>query len=135
MRFMVIVKCGHTSEAGTVPSEEVRTAMKKFNDELIRAGVLVALEGLYPSSRGARVKFNGKERLVTDGPFTESKELVGGFWLWQCPSKESALEWLKKAPFDGGMEVELRQVFEPDDFAARFSPEVQKREERLWGGI
>ena len=128
MRFMVIVK---GCEGEKAPSEELRAAMKNFNDELTNAGVLVALEGLYPSARGARVKFSGKERIVTDGPFAETKEAIGGFWLWKCPSKEAAIAWLKKAPFDG-MEVELRQVFEPDDYAARFTPELQQKEERLW---
>src|SRR5262245_9123593 len=129
MRFMVIVK---GCEGGKEPSEEMRVAMKNFNDELVKAGVFVAIEGLYSAEQGARVKFNGKERIITDGPFPETKELVGGFWLWKCPSKEAAIQWLKKAPFDGGMEVELRQVFEPDDFAARFAEELQQREERLW---
>jgi hypothetical protein len=131
MRFMVIVK---GCEGNTVPSEELRTAMKSFNDELTKAGVLVALEGLYSIAQGARVKFHGKDRLVTDGPFAETKEAIGGFWLWQCPSKEAAIAWLKKAPFDG-TEVELRQVFDPDDYAARFTAELQQKEERLWGGI
>ena len=131
MRFMVIVK---GCEGKSVPSDELRTAMKHFNDELTKAGVLVALEGLYSSEQGARVKFNGKDRIVTDGPFTETKEAVGGFWLWKCPSKEAAIAWLKKAPFDG-VEVELRQVFDPDDYAARFTPELQQNEERLWRGI
>jgi hypothetical protein len=130
MRFMVIVK---GCEGGAQPSEELRAAMKNFNDELIKAGVFVALEGLYSAAQGARVKFSGKERIVTDGPFTETKELVGGFWLWKCPSKEAAIAWLKKAPFDA-MEVELRQVFEPADFAAMFTPEVQQKEEQLWRG-
>jgi hypothetical protein len=132
MRFMVIVK-GCKGEAA--PSQEMRIAMQQFNEELEKAGVLVAIEGLYSDARGTRVKFNENDRIVTDGPFTESKELIGGFWLWKCPSKEAALEWIKKIPFGGGMEVELRQVFEPDDFAARFSPELQRKEERLWRGI
>ena len=132
MRFMVIVK-GCEGEA--VPSQEMRVAMQQFNAELEKAGVLVAIEGLYSSARGARVKFSEKDRVVTDGPFLESKELIGGFWLWKCPSKEAAIEWIKKIPFGGGMEVELRQVFEPDDFAARFSPELQRKEERLWRGM
>jgi len=132
MRFMVIVK-GCEGEAA--PNQETRTAMQKFNEELQRAGVLVAIEGLYSGARGARVKFNGKDRVVTDGPFTESKEVIGGFWLWKCPSKDAAVEWVKKIPFGAGMEVELRQVFEPDDFAARFSPELQQKEERLWRSV
>src|SRR5262245_9887083 len=132
MRFMVNVK---GCEGGKEPSEEMRVAMKNVNDELAKAGVLVAIEGLYSIEQGARVKFNGKERIVTDGPFTEAKELVGGFWLWKCPSKEAAIGWLKNAPFDGGMEVEIRQVFEPEDFAARFTQELQQKEERLWRGL
>jgi hypothetical protein len=130
MRFMVIVK-GCKGEAK--PSEELRAAMQEFNGELEKAGVLVAIEGLYSDARGARVKFNGKDRVVvTDGPFAETKELIGGFWLWKCPSKETAIEWIKRIPFGEGMEVELRQVFETDDFAARFSPQLQQKEERLW---
>jgi hypothetical protein len=132
MRFMVIVK---GCQGKTVPSEELRTAMKHFNDELTKAGVLVALEGLYPTEQGARVKFSGKERIVTDGPFAETKEAIGGFWLWKCPSKDAAIAWLKKAPFDGGVEVELRQVFDPDDYSAMFTQELQQKEERLWRGI
>ena len=132
MRFMVIVK---RCEGGKAPSEELRAAMRNFNDELTKAGVLVALEGLYPATQGALVKYNGKQRVVTDGPFAETKEAVGGFWLWKCPSKEAAIQWLKKAPFDGGMEVELRQVFDPDDYAAMFTQELQQKEERLWRGI
>jgi len=128
MRFMVIVK---GCEGSAVPNEELRAAMKSFNDELTKAGVLVALEGLYPSEQGARVKFSGKDRLVTDGPFAETKEAIGGFWLWKCPSKEAAIGWLKKAPFDG-TEVELRQVFDPEDYAAHFTTEIQQKEERLW---
>jgi hypothetical protein len=105
--------------------------MLKFNDELVKAGVLLAGEGLHPSSKGARVRFSGKQRTVIDGPFAETKELIAGFWLWQVRSQEEALEWLKRAPFDGGTEVELRQVFEPDDFGATLTPELREQDERL----
>src|SRR5438552_11933075 len=113
---MVIVKASKESEAGVLPSRELLTEMGKFNEELTKAGVMLAGEGLQPSSKGARVRFSGKQRTVIDGPFAETKELVAGFWLWQCKSKEEAIEWLKRAPFDGGTEVEIRQVFEAEDF-------------------
>jgi hypothetical protein len=116
MRFMVIVKASKESEAGILPDEKILIAMGKYNEELMKAGVLLAGEGLHASSRGARVKFSGKDRMVTDGPFPETKELIAGFWLWKVNSKEEAIEWLKRAPFDGGTEVEIRQVFEPEDF-------------------
>jgi len=125
---MVIVK---GCEGGAKPSDELKAAMKNYNDELTKAGVFVAIEGLYSAAQGARVKFNGKDRIVTDGPFTEAKELIGGFWLWKCASKEAALAWLKKAPFDGGMEVELRQVFEPEDLGVALMPELRTQDERL----
>src|SRR5207249_7450961 len=112
MRFMILVKATKNSEAGVLPSQELLTAMMKFNEELVKAGVMLAGEGLQPSSKGARVRFDGAKRTVIDGPFAESKELVAGFWLWQVKSKEEAIEWLKRAPFGGGTEVELRQVFE-----------------------
>ena len=131
MRFMVIVKASKESEAGVMPSKEILTAMGKFNEELVKAGVMLAGEGLHPTSKGARVKFNGKERIVTDGPFAETKELVAGFWIWQCKSKQDAIEWLKKAPFDGGTEIEIRQIFSPEDFGAEFTPELREQEERL----
>ena len=132
MRFMVIVKANKESEAGILPSQEILEKMGKFNDELVKAGVMLAGEGLQPSSKGARVKFNGNRRTVTDGPFTETKELIAGFWLWQVRSKEEAIEWLKRAPFDGGTEVELRQVFEPQDFApCDPTGELRAAEERL----
>jgi hypothetical protein len=115
MRFMVIVKASKESEAGVLPSQEILAEMGKFNDQLMKAGVMLAAEGLHASSKGARVKFSGNQRTVTDGPFTETKELIAGFWLWQVKSKEEAIEWLKRAPFDGGTEVEIRQVFEPQD--------------------
>src|SRR5215472_1866710 len=108
MRFMVIVKANKESEAGVLPSQEILEKMGKYNEQLVKAGVMLAGEGLRPSSKGARVKFSGDQRLVTDGPFTETKELIAGFWLWQCKSKEEAMEWLKRAPFDGGTEVEIR---------------------------
>jgi hypothetical protein len=132
MRFMVIVKANKESEAGILPSQEILEKMGKFNEELVKAGVMLAGEGLQPSSKGARVKFNGNRRTVTDGPFTETKELIAGFWLWQVRSKEEAIEWLKRAPFDGGTEVELRQVFEPQDFApCDPTGELRAAEERL----
>src|SRR2546422_9213990 len=117
MRFMILVKATKNSEAGVLPSQELLTAMMKYNEELTNAGIMLAGEGLQPSSKGARVKFDGAKRTVIDGPFTEAKELVAGFWLWQVKSKEEAIEWLKRAPFGGGTEVEIRQVFEAADFA------------------
>ncbi len=131
MRFMILVKASEESEAGVLPDEKILTEMGKFNEELVKAGVMLAAEGLHPSSRGARVKFEGAKRTVTDGPFSETKELVAGFWLWQVKSKEEAIEWLKRAPFDGGTEVEIRQVFEAEDFGANLTPELREQEERL----
>ncbi|MFC5437899.1 YciI family protein [Rhodanobacter umsongensis] len=131
MRFMVIVKADQDSEAGVMPSEQLLTEMGRYNEELVKAGIMLAGEGLQPSSKGVRVKFSGHQRTVTDGPFAESKELVAGFWLWQVKSKDEAIEWLKRAPFDGGTEVELRQVFEAEDFGAEFTPELREQEERL----
>jgi hypothetical protein len=131
MRFMILVKASEGSEAGVLPDEKILTEMGKFNEELVKAGVMLAAEGLHPSSRGARVKFEGAKRTVTDGPFSETKELVAGFWLWQVKSKEEAVEWLKRAPFGGGTEVEIRQVFEPEDFGANLTPELREQEERL----
>src|SRR3954466_13898647 len=130
MRFMVIVKASKESEAGRLPTEKELTEMGNFNDELIKAGVMLAGEGLQASSKGARVRFdkNGKKTVI-DGPFAETKELVAGFWLWQLKSKEEAIEWLKRAPFGGGTEVEIRQVFEAADFAANFSPDLIAKEE------
>ena len=130
MRFMVIVKADKNSEAGVLPSHELLAEMGKFNVELVKAGVMLAGEGLKASSKGARVKFSGNKRTVTDGPFTETKELVAGFWLWQVRSKEEAIEWLKRAPFREG-EVEIRQVFEAEDFGPEFTPELREQEERL----
>src|SRR3954467_15152924 len=131
MRFMVLVKANKDSEAGVMPSREILAAMGKFNEELVKAGVMLAGEGLHPSSKGARVKFSGGKRTVTDGPFAETKELIAGFWLWQVKSKEEAVEWLKRAPFDGGTEIELRQIFEAEDFGANLTPELREQEERL----
>jgi hypothetical protein len=131
MRFLVLVKASPESEAGVMPKKSELAEMGKFNEELVKAGVMLAGEGLHPSSKGVRVKFDGKKRTVTDGPFAETKELVAGFWMWQVKSKEEAIEWLKRAPFDGGTEVELRQVFEAEDFGEEFTPELREQEERL----
>jgi hypothetical protein len=131
MRFMVIVKADKNSEAGVLPDKKILGDMGKFNEELTKAGVMLAGEGLQPSSKGARVRFDGAKRTVIDGPFAESKELVAGFWLWQVKSKEEAIEWLKRAPFGGGIEVEIRQVFEAEDFGAEFTPELREQEERI----
>ncbi len=130
MRFMVLVKANKDSEAGVLPDEKILTEMGKFNEELVKAGVMLAGEGLQPSSKGVRVRFSGGKRTVIDGPFTETKELIAGFWLWQVKSKEEAIEWLKRAPFDQ-TEVEIRQVFEAEDFGAEFTPELREQEERL----
>jgi hypothetical protein len=130
MRFMVIVKADKDSEAGVLPSRELLAEMGKYNEELAKAGVMLAGEGLQASSKGARVKFSGNKRTVTDGPFSETKELIAGFWLWQVRSKEEAIEWLKRAPFKEG-EVEIRQVFEADDFGPEFTPELREQEERV----
>jgi len=131
MRFMVIVKASTESEAGILPGEKILTAMGKYNEELFKASVLLAGEGLHASSKGARIKFSGKDRIVTDGPFLETKELIAGFWLWKVNSKEEAIEWLKRAPFDGGTEIEIRQVFEAEDFGPALTPEVRAQEERM----
>jgi hypothetical protein len=131
MRFMVLVKADKNTEAGAMPTEKDLTEMGKFNEELVKAGVMLAGEGLHPSSKGVRVRFSGKNRTVIDGPFSETKELVAGFWIWQVKSREEAIEWLKRAPFDGGTEVELRQVFEADDFGAEYTPELRQQEDRI----
>ena len=134
MRFMVIVKADKNSEAGIMPSEQLLAEMGKFNEELAEAGVLLAAEGLHPSSKGARVKFSGGRRIVTDGPFAEAKELIAGFWLWEVKSKEEAIEWVKRCPNpmpDTEAEIEIRQVFEAEDFGAEFTPELREQEERL----
>jgi hypothetical protein len=128
---MILVKANKDSEAGVLPSREILTEMGKFNEELVKAGVMLAGEGLHPSSKGKRVRFSGGKRTVIDGPFTETKELIAGFWLWQVKSLDEAVEWLKRAPFDGGTEVEIRPVFEPDDFGPALTPELREQEERL----
>ena len=130
MRFMILVKASKESEAGTMPNEQLLTDMGKFNEELAKAGVMLAGEGLHPSSKGARMRFSGDKRVVTDGPFAETKELIAGFWIWQVNSKDEAIEWLKRAPFDN-TEVEIRQVFEAEDFGAALTPELREQEERL----
>ena len=130
MRFMVLVKANKDSEAGVLPDQKMLTEMGNFNEELVKAGVMLAGEGLHPTSKGARVKFSGRKRTVIDGPFAETKELIAGFWLWQVKSKEEAIEWLKRAPFDE-TEVEIRQLFEAEDFGAEFTPELREQEERL----
>ena len=133
MRFMIIVKATKESEAGIMPTEELFTAMGKYNEELAKAGIMLAGEGLQPSSKGARVRFNGKNRTVIDGPFAETKELVAGFWLWQCKSMDEAIEWVKRCPnpMPGESEIEIRQVFENEDFGAEFTPELQAQEDRI----
>ena len=134
MRFMIVVKASKDSEAGVMPSEQLLAEMGKYNEELVKAGVMLAGEGLHPSSKGARVKFSGAKRTVIDGPFTETKELIAGFWLWQVKSKEDAIEWVKHCPnpMPGTeAEIEIRQVFEADDFGAEFTPELREQEERL----
>src|SRR3954467_8533173 len=133
MKFMVIVKASKESEAGVMPSEKLLAEMGKFNEELVKAGIMQAGEGLHPSSKGARVKFSGDKRIVTDGPFAEAKELIAGFWLWQVKSKEEAIEWVKRCPNpmpDTEAEIEIRQVFEAEDFGAEFTPELREQEER-----
>jgi hypothetical protein len=131
MRVIVLVKASKESEAGILPTKELFAEMGKFNEELVKAGVMLAAEGLRPSSKGARVKFSGEKRTVIDGPFAETKELVAGFWLWQVRSMEEAIEWLKRAPFDGGTEVEIRQVSEAEDFGAEVTPQVKEQERRI----
>jgi hypothetical protein len=128
---MILVKANKDSEAGVLPDEQALTAMGKFNEELAKAGVMLAGEGLQASSKGARVKFSGSKRTVIDGPFTETKELIAGFWLWQVKSKKEAIEWLKRAPFEDGFEVEIRQVFEADDFGPALKSKFKEQEERL----
>jgi hypothetical protein len=131
MRVMVIVKASKDSEAGVLPSTEMLADMGKYNEELVKAGIMLAGEGLQASSNGVRVRFEGKKRTVIDGPFSETKELIAGFWLWQVRSMQEAIEWLKRAPFEEGDEVEIRQVFEAEDFGAEFTPELREQEERL----
>ena len=134
MRFMVLVRATRDSEAGMLPDEKLLADMGKFNEELVKAGVMLAGEGLHPSSKGARVKFSGTKRTVIDGPFAETKELIAGYWLWQVKSKEEAIEWVKRSPnpFPGqDSEIEIRQLYEAEDFGAEFTPELRKQEERL----
>jgi hypothetical protein len=133
MRFMVMVKATKDSEAGLMPQEKLLAEMGKFNEELVKAGVMLSGEGLQPSAKGARVRFSGTKRTVIDGPFAETKELVAGFWMWQVKSKEEAIEWVKRCPnpMPGDSEIEIRQVFEAEDFGAEFTPELREQEERL----
>ena len=133
MRFIILVKASQEYEAGALPTEEQLTEMGKFNEELVKAGVLLAAEGLQASSKGARVRFSGASRTVVDGPFTETKELIAGFWLWQVKSKEEAIEWVKRCPnpMPGDSEIEIRQVFEAEDFGTEYTPELREQEERL----
>jgi hypothetical protein len=131
MKVMVFVKANAEYEAGQMPSTELLTQMGKYNEELVKAGIMLAGDGLKPSSKGKRVRFDGKKRTVVDGPFAESKELVAGYWIWQVRSIEEAVEWLKRAPLDGGEEVEIRPVFEPEDFGAEFTLELREQEKRL----
>ena len=133
MRFMIIVKATKDSEAGVMPSEQLLTEMGKFNEELVKAGIMLAGDGLHPTSQGARVIFSGNKRTVIDGPFAETKELIAGYWLWQVRSKDEAIEWVKRCPnpHQGGGEIEIRQVFEAEDFGAEFTPELREQEARL----
>jgi hypothetical protein len=131
MRFMVLVPGSPESEAGEKPSTELLEAMTRYNEELVKAGVMVGGDGLLPTSEGARIRFDGADRTVTDGPFAESKELVAGYWLWECDSRQDAIAWLEKAPFDGGTEIELRQIAELEDFDEQMTPELREANERL----
>ena len=131
MRFMVIVKADKNSEAGVMPSTELLTAMGKFNEEMVKAGVMLAGEGLHPSSKGTRIKYSGKERKVSNGPFAVTNDLIAGFWLIQVKSRDEAIEWMKRAPFDGGAEIEIRQVFDAEDFGEALTPELREQEQRL----
>ena len=135
MRFMIIIKASQESEAGVMPSQELLTAMGNYNEELVKAGIMLAGEGLHPSSKGARVKFSEDKRSVIDGPFIETKELIAGFWLWKVKSREEAIEWVKRCPnpMPGTeAEIEIRQVFEAEDFGAEFTPELREQEQRVW---
>jgi hypothetical protein len=131
MRFMVLVPGSPETEAGAMPTTEMLEAMTRYNEELVTAGVMLAGEGLHPTSKGARVRFDGAERTVVDGPFTEAREIVAGFWVWECASREEAIEWLKRAPFDEGTEIELRQIFEAEDFGEELTPELREAEARM----
>ena len=133
MRFMILVKADQNSEAGVMPSEQLLTEMARFNEELVNAGVMLAGEGLHPSAKGARVRFSGKDRKVIDGPFAETKELIAGFWIWKCASLQEAIDWVKRCPNPmlGESEIEIRQIFEAEDFGEAFTPELREQEERL----
>ena len=131
MRVMVVVKASRESEAGQMPSEQLLTDMGKYNEQLVNAGIMLAGEGLHPSSKGKRVKFSGDQKTVIDGPFAETKELIAGYWLWKVKSMDEAVDWLKRAPFDGGTEIEIRPLFEADDFGKELTPELRAQEERL----
>ena len=131
MRVIVLVKANRESEAGVMPKQEELAAMGRFNEELVKAGIMLAGEGLHPSSKGVRVRFSGSQRTVIDGPFAETKELVAGFWIWQVKSMDEAIEWLKRAPFDDDAEIEIRPVFEAEDFGDALTPELREQEERL----
>ena len=131
MRVMVLVPADETSEQGVMPDENLLTEMGNFNEELVKAGVMLAGEGLHPTSKAARVRFDGDKRTVIEGPFTESKELIAGYWLWQVRDMDEAIEWIKRAPFGGGTEIEIRPVFEAEDFGDEFTPELREQEERL----
>ena len=133
MRFMILIKADHNSEAGVMPSEQLLADMGRFNEELVKAGVMLAGEGLHPSAKGARVRFSGQDRKVIDGPFAETKELIAGFWIWKCASLQEAIAWVKRCPnpMPGEAEVEIRQIFEAEDFGEAFTPELREQEERL----
>jgi hypothetical protein len=131
MRFMVLVPGDSASEAGEMPSTELLEEMTKYNEELVKAGVMLAGDGLHPTSKGARIRFEDGESTVIDGPFTEAKEIVAGYWIWECASRDEAIEWLRRAPFGGGTEIELRQIFELDDFSEQLTPELREANERL----
>ena len=130
MRFMILVPGDKNSEAGVMPDEQLLAAMGKYNEELVNAGVMLSGDGLHPTSKGARVRFDGGKQTVIDGPFTESKELIAGFWIWKADSLDEAIEWVKRAPFDGGTSIEIRQIFESEDFGAEFTPELREQERR-----
>lgn len=134
MRVMVLVKASKDSEAGVMPSEDILTKMGAYNEELVKAGIMLAGDGLHPSSKGIRMRFSGSERAITDGPFAETKELLCGFWIWQVKSFEEAVEWLKRAPFDDGAEIELRRIFEMEDFGEALTPQLRAQEERILAG-
>jgi len=131
MRFMILVPGDKNSEAGVMPDEQLLAAMGKYNEELVNAGVMLSGDGLHPTSKGARVRFDGGKQTVIDGPFTESKELIAGFWIWKADSLDEAIEWVKRAPFDGGTSIEIRQIFESEDFGAEFTPELREQERRI----